>query len=95
MSHVRMALEELNNRAKGGPVPRMRATIELGPSAMGSGEGVSTRVVKREGVMPECRGGASQPVARRREDHWYLLERPIDDWNSPRSGMGNSVVETG
>ncbi|CAD6260731.1 unnamed protein product [Miscanthus lutarioriparius] len=52
LSHVRMALEELDHLAKGGPVPRMRVTIELGPPARGSGEEASARVVKREAVVP-------------------------------------------
>ncbi|CAN6275826.1 unnamed protein product [Urochloa humidicola] len=51
LSHVRMALEELDDEAKGGPVPRMRVTIELGPAAKGSGEEASARVVKRESVV--------------------------------------------
>ncbi|KAG0525993.1 hypothetical protein BDA96_06G106400 [Sorghum bicolor] len=51
LSHVRMALEELDHAAKGGPVPRMRVTIELGPPDRGSGEEASARVVKREAVV--------------------------------------------
>jgi glutamate decarboxylase len=51
LSHVRMALEELDEEAKGGPVPRMRVTIELGPAAKGSGEEATARVVKRESVV--------------------------------------------
>jgi glutamate decarboxylase len=51
LSHVRMALVALDDEARGGPVPRMRVTIELGPAAKGSGEEASARVVKRESVV--------------------------------------------
>ncbi|OEL25461.1 Glutamate decarboxylase 2 [Dichanthelium oligosanthes] len=51
LSHVRMALGELDDAAKGGPVPRMRVTIELGPAAKGSSEEATARVVKREAVV--------------------------------------------
>ncbi|XP_062184918.1 glutamate decarboxylase 2-like [Phragmites australis] len=51
LSHVRMALDELDDEAKGGPVPKMRVTIELGP-ARSAGEEASARVVKREDVVP-------------------------------------------
>jgi glutamate decarboxylase len=60
LSHVRMALEALDDAAKGGPVPKMRVTIELGPPASGSGEEASARVVKREAVVPVHR---SVPLA--------------------------------
>ena len=48
LSHVRMALGELDMAAKG-PVPKMRLTIELGP-AKSADEEASVRVVKREAV---------------------------------------------
>jgi glutamate decarboxylase len=48
LSHVRMALSELDLAAKG-PVPKMRFTIELGP-ARSADEEASVRVVKREAV---------------------------------------------
>jgi len=48
LSHVRMALSELDLAAKG-PVPKMRLTIELGP-ARSADEEASVRVVKREAV---------------------------------------------
>uniref|UniRef100_A0A453C2W0 Glutamate decarboxylase n=2 Tax=Aegilops tauschii TaxID=37682 RepID=A0A453C2W0_AEGTS len=48
LSHVRMALSELDLAAKG-PVPKMRLTIELGP-ARSAEEEASVRVVKREAV---------------------------------------------
>jgi glutamate decarboxylase len=51
LSNVRMALDEIDDEDKGGPVPRMRLTIELGPPAMGSGEEATARVVKRESVV--------------------------------------------
>ncbi|WVZ85835.1 hypothetical protein U9M48_032702, partial [Paspalum notatum var. saurae] len=51
LAHVRMALDELDDAARGGPVPRMRVTIELGPPDRGSGEEASARVVKRESVV--------------------------------------------
>ena len=51
LAHVRMALDALDDEARGGPVPRMRVTIELGPAAKGSGEEASARVVKRESVV--------------------------------------------
>ena len=51
LAHVRMALDELDDEARGGRVPRVRVTIELGPAARGSGEEASARVVKREPVV--------------------------------------------
>lgn len=51
LNNVGMALEELDDEAKGGPIPRMRFTIELGPPARGSGEEATARVVKRESVV--------------------------------------------
>ncbi|KAL6650795.1 hypothetical protein ACP70R_009720 [Stipagrostis hirtigluma subsp. patula] len=51
LTHVRMALAEMDLEAKGGPVPRMRLTIELGP-ATSAGEEASARVVEREAVVP-------------------------------------------
>ncbi|KAM0871568.1 hypothetical protein ACQ4PT_039309 [Festuca glaucescens] len=48
LSHVRMALSELDLAAKG-PVPKTRLTIELGP-ARSADEEASVRVVKREAV---------------------------------------------
>ncbi|XP_062225768.1 glutamate decarboxylase 2-like [Phragmites australis] len=54
LSHLRMALAELDDEAKGGPVPGMRLTIELGP-ARSAGEEASARVVKREAVVPAHR----------------------------------------
>nr|CAB3484656.1 unnamed protein product [Digitaria exilis] len=51
LSNVRMALDELDDAAKGGPVPKMRVTIELEPAPRGSGEEALARVVKRESVV--------------------------------------------
>ncbi|GJN27468.1 hypothetical protein PR202_gb15496 [Eleusine coracana subsp. coracana] len=51
LNNLGMAMEELDDEAKGGVVPRMRFTIELGPPARGSGEEATARVVKRESVV--------------------------------------------
>jgi glutamate decarboxylase len=51
LSNSQTMLDEIDDEAKGGPVSRMRFTIELGPPARGSDEEATAMVVKRESVV--------------------------------------------